>query len=653
MTNLRVRFHVLLVITLVFLTAGVSFERLIDQTKEEFRSVQREYVNALIATRTTLAGLLRMAGSDVVFNQNLEWGLQHSVKKALDAQLQKGELDQIQLFDQHCEEIARASFGKLPAGNCPMQELSNKKREMFFWQLNEGYPVLGLNLMLSREDKTYFYLVGMVTLNDSWLNLYPILKNYFIKLYLSLKPESDLIDESGRNGVLVYDGVDKDDHAVAVLVTGQRMFQFIPVMHFVTAHKSEFSVTHAFIWLALIFSLFSLIQIKLRWDAVYTGYYQFLSWCEDLSPLAKEKSCSYKKDLRAKPLSFFLEMAKSHVVHALQTKNDMVRNLTSKKNSLEESLVAKEKQLSDYQQRLLTIAELDSLAYQVEHTAASFLQQSKGLMKRVDDFSKFLLQRVFIKSETLHKIFHTWNDGIESKGARRFMRAMFEAQGTMPGKSLLDEQIQGLTRLSSGLKIDTLDANQMLDLISAEGQELTNIATLWFDLARPYSDKKELRGTVLESISSAQRLIKLDKSVAKIVFSNLLKENELSAIPMMPKPLIISGLYHIYRFLLEYPKRSNVQNAIITRSRKEANQGHLIFFLAVDMIGKIPSSYPISSLQQRHFNIAESIVSAYGMKCSIGTVTGGPSPIVLSWPLRLSDTIVHNDSETEFFQKQI
>ena len=141
-------------------------------------------------------------------------------------------------------------------------------------------------------------------------------------------------------------------------------------------------------------------------------------------------------------------------------------------------------ELQKLRSRLSELAELDSLAIQLQHTTGAFLQQMEQFRSETDDLTAGVLRSLKDHCQSLRAFSEDWQHGINDRGARKFIRGLAESQSIEEdGLSELDRHLTYLIGISSEITDVTRHATQIGQKLMSQANLSARLAGLWHGLS--------------------------------------------------------------------------------------------------------------------------------------------------------------------------
>jgi hypothetical protein len=607
---------IMLIGSFIIMAWGVTLEKSINSRRGDVRNARTAYMKSLTNTRTQLSGTISKVTSDTTLKQNMRWKLSNSVKRRLKISVQQGVVDQIHIWNSSCKLLASANLMNALPSNCPKSEKGNFITDRFVWTTIKDAPVLTVVKKLVSGRKSY-YVMGMVQIDQNWLNLQGDLKKIYAKLDLTISNENAV-----SGAIVIREGRNASGNSIATLGTQEFMDKFFGG-NFLSAEPFK----NPFFWPTWILSAFFITMIwlqnkKWREDTAFKQR-ELIEWCKSLSPIANV----IVKGKKVEEDGLDLRLAQKYVSQAIQTKNDAMRGATRKRGALEGTINDLELEIQSFQKRLAELAELDSLAIQLQRTTGSFLDKMELLHSRSEDLSDVLDSSVAVNSQTLSGILAEWERGISERGTRKFIRGLGETEGANGFETLLEEQINTIIELSENIHDGSINASMNSNELVEYTCYASRIASLWHGLALSTDEENHLE-VLTESLEESQEMVQLEKDLDSVDFRNLLKETDIAQLPKVPKTIWVSALYHIYLGMAERIKDKS-GFCIVSRLRTESTRN----IIAISLIHPNRNTdYPEQDEKQAyHLEVAKAMLTPYNVKLNILQTLSGPFPIALTW----------------------
>lgn len=608
-----------LIVLLAFLPVlgwSIGFEEMVHQRRTETLAARNAYALALAETRAQLAGQLAKVTGDTALIQNLKWKLVHSVNDALEGRLSRGVVDQLTLIDGNCTELGRATAasGQSAATPCPARH-TGFNADGSFWVASPNGPLLGLTSPLVGVEGGH--AIAMVRLDDNWLGHNPELKERMAALGLSIGGESGV--------VLLREGVDGRGNAVASLVTDRTFDRFLQ-----SRIGRELATGDPLLWpclaAAFICALLALSRERAHRAVTKDALADFLAWSRSLTSAGEFVLPGKTAPVVAGVLKPDLATAKKLVNQALRVKNDTVTGLNAKIQSLENQLKARDADLTKHRQRLSELAELDSLALQLQQTTAAFLRRMEELQQRTEDLDSIFNAAVAGQSQALFNLLQSWRLGVDERGARKFLRSLAETPGAEPERTQLDDQLAEMASLASRVTDAAVAGAALTPRIVETAAFASRLAGLWHALALK-THAEQICTSLAVPIEEAQNLVRLNPAFGDVPFPKLVGDIAPGSLPELPKPIWISALYHVYLAMAELGQGGRDGHAGVS-SRLRQDGDKILFVIQATGDDFLPKR---GEKQVYHLEITRAILAPFNISLCVLPALDGPFPVALSW----------------------
>jgi len=601
------------VIAVVAMAGALVVEQNLQHRRAEIAAARTTYLVAIAETKTQLLNSLAKVTSDSSLVQNMNWKLQHSVKGNLEGKLQKGSLDQIALVGRGCHELGHAAFNHMAAIPCPFEAPLVSHQDEVFWISPKGVPILALAHGLTGLDGNEIIAVGAVQLDDQWLGLHSELAHAIDKLGLQI---------SDSNGIaLAEPSLDLGSAPMATLRSTNYMDRFI-----LTATNKNLFLSNLVFWPCLCLALACLLAAMGRERAArltaVSALSDFVNWCRNLTPSSDTILAAINRSEKTP-----LNISRKLISHALQLKTDALSTQEHKRHILSEQVTKQDDELQKLRSRLTELAELDSLAIQLQHTTGAFLRQMEEFRSETDDLTAGVLRSLKDHCQSLRAFSEGWQHGINDRGARKFIRGLAESQSIEEdGLSELDHHLTYLIGISSEISDVTRHATQIGQKLIAQANLSARLAGLWHGLSLK-THAAEFCESLQQPIDEAQMLVRLAPGLQPSKFINpTLEGSKTPVLPELPKTAWVSALYHVYLTLAELARTTN--GNIVSRLRSDGEKTLLIVHVAGHAGADSPKR---SDKQAYHLDIARAILTPFQVGVSVLPAVEGPYPVVLSW----------------------
>lgn len=653
--------QILLIVFLVVAAVGQVAAGFLEERRQTLARARTAYLSALTATKVQLSGSTRRLMADQALKQNLAWNLSHSVSAAMSGKLQKGSLDEAWIIDENCAELGRAFVDHPTPFQCPFKEDGAlpqavlRGKSAFFWRMAGTHPALAVvqpfpaTINIGQAK----YAVGIVVLDDDWLQLYPG--------YRALAQDNGLSHLPDR---LLLQGANTEANAATTTLTtlkGPTYSGTLLAGEGVAATGLPLApLTSAGLFdnmLAGQLSADKPIKNPLLWPAILAGFaVSCLTFARDRQrerQLARREAglAERCRELLTAPAVSCLEAdaapppigpasaalpaaAETLVLTAFRDKNKQLDLARARVEELNHEIAARAQDIERLSLRLAESAELDSLAMQMARTTEGFLAKADNLADAADKLSEALGGPIAEQSKILFNVLMEWQEGVSERGARKFIRGLSETPGSQPGQTLLDEQIMALAMMAGEISDRAVNSSVNSHRLVEGASSLARIAGLWLGLANVYGEDARAAGDATSLSGPLERaltLVRLDKRHVGLDFSARLNDQDLPELPPVRDGAWVTALYHVLLALAD----SAPGGQIGLRQRVEKDRVLLIAQLAPSIGASTALALPSQKSDRlpHHIEIARAVLAPFGISVQALPALDGPFPIALSWPL--------------------
>jgi hypothetical protein len=611
----------ILIFLLTLAVAAALLERSVQDRRSRVIEAREGYLAALTATRTQLAGLMDKAASDKALTHSLNNKLEHSLKSTLDAQLQKGGLDQLALVSAACEPQVRAAVSRYVAIPCP----EGKPTQRFFWITTNDGPTLAL--MRSLPDQAAgggLFLLGVVHLNEFWLAKQPTLESSLKDLGLSVAPLAADAANSKALTTVLREGEISDGGFAAALVSSNILDRLL-----VSSAGKDIAYGNPFLMptlmLAILTGLFVLVREKTLLKRLQQSGHDLVGWAKSVSPAggftAPGKSTVIATGVPAKDLL----LAKDLITKAIDLKNEQIHKMGQRRENAEARIREMSSEIMGLQKRLSELAELDSLAVQLGNTSQGFLEHVQDMNLKAEDMSDIAGTEMAERAAMLHNMLMEWQEGVAARGSRKFIRSLAESPGRAKESSLLDDQIMTIATIAGELSDLAVNASLLAHKIAETSSFSARIAGLWHGIALKTNSDKVCK-SLIPVMEDAQELIRQNRKYRNVSFQNLVPEDSAGAIPEIPVTLWQSAMFQIYAAFAELSSGKTAR--IVSRIRKDGDKTMFV----VHIVGVEGVQLPQRTQRQTYLlDVAKYVLTPFDVKVTALPTLDGPFPVALCW----------------------
>ena len=595
-----------------------SFNKEIFQRHEQLTLAMREYNEALVSTRVSLAGLTASLAAEQLFQQNLAWNLANSVEKFLESNLRPGEMDFIRIFDSNCRPVTAAASIPMPRPKCPDALLRQNRLPAFFWETRNEGPQLSLASSIQASGQTYI-LVSGVLLDKRWLQIFPGLfaRSKTLKLEIGEK-------ESARTRVMLQEGLTDDGRWVASLWSTNLLSQ--GALYLTATSKTDLTPMILFFnCLAMACGLVACFGFYRKLAVYKHSEENFIAWCRTLAgrsvtgpgePLPEES----------------LATAKEWITHAFQAHADIAKNLTTEIAAAESHRGLVEDELLKVREQVIANKHFESLAHQLKSTLSGHVARLERMHSNAEDVTDALSQGLMQHAGILGRIMDEWRGALIEQSPRKFFRSLSELSAS-EGATALDTTLGNIFRSSGQITTQALALTLNAQKLATELKDTTRLAGHWLALVQNSSSKAN-GSKLIDIILESHYLIKLVPDLPTHELSSLftpgLSIGEINA----PRATFTSAFYHIYYALL-LTARDCKWDQVQIRVHSKHKNAHQILIISLEHPGsdKPVARLPInmSETSHYHYEIATKLMEPYGVQIVKLPDFGGLSAFMMNW----------------------
>lgn len=597
----RVNPLILCAIILISLLGLMSLDKKLAERAGSLDRARQAFVTALADTRTQLAGLLAVVSGDKRIQKAIDWQLSHSTEQTLKAFLQRGAMDHLAIFHSDCKLVAHASLGEGLSPTCPD---SDRNKSGIRWSREAGVPVLTLH----RPIDGSLIAVGRVHLQREWLSLYPHMQTAMDHLDLSI-----VTNLKDKQVMIVGEGLQTNGDFAATLVSSGLIDAL--ALQWGEENRAVFPAVQYLLAICLFLLAVTRWRMREGERRAKRELGNFVDWCRSLSPLAIHSA--------AETDAISLPNAQKFISIALQTKIDTLRQLSGRRDHLEMTLRSRERESQQLQRRLADLAELDSLAGQLQESIAAFIQRLHQLHHKTRTLENLLQAGIGDSSQSLFTAIEQWRAGIQEKGARKFLRGMSETPGRDESLSLLDEQLDQMQETIVKLHEQAITGALMTDEIVEAAALAGQIASHWHSLAT-IDHQIELPETLDHALEQATQLVCLTHSF------RLDSQIATTPLPPVPEKIWIAALHHLLLAQIELWDTSREEHELTITAKTKTHGDHGWLILAFN---EQPKFTPPRSETNHHLEVAKAILGPFPIELTMLPVRESMPPLALRWSL--------------------
>lgn len=611
----RLNFHVATILLTVFLAIVLAVYPSIQENVKVLDQSRSNYLEAIHQTRSQLVALTRETAASSALAQNVTWQLPHAIKKNLEAEMSRGQLDELILFNQNCLPIASASLKAYPTKNCRTDSNNSASLEpRLSWHQADGTPYLAFRFPFQGEQGAPLLLYGFVHLNDDWLHRYTELEGLAHQLALDIKPTKLKAQNS-----LIADGFDGAGNAHASLVTNSFFLRVSPALMWWAYRLAGLSIMGLFIFSLLDWWNRRSILLKAKNEK-----HALVGWLkEQVSKTSGSPSLDHIDDGD----DAFTERAKNLTLQLQEIYQTRTARLNEQIEDLKKELQTQRIIVQNQETELNHLSSFESLAIQIHHGAETLSKKLSEIESAIEDVTDIGSHGLHRNAQALRSIINEWQSAIQARGTRRFLRSLAE-QYSSSGTSLLDEQIGFIQQLTDQISTQAINLNVSLQKTFDHLRASRKLSEHWRTLVEQDDSQFEYCETAIAPTLMAQELLSQHKKYSSIKFVNLFSFSDKITPPHAPTSKCSAALYHAYLALLNQIDLN--QHALVkigTRIVKDSQGFSLV-------IGFENPEAPFLSdieINEQELSLAKRQLNNYAVSIDQIRTPDGFSAISLSW----------------------
>ncbi len=608
--------------------AMLAVDQFVEDHLASLRSARSIFVEAVSSTRAKLvAGAWQVAADESLWNQ-FEQKNYNTVAQSLQSFVRSGEIAQIEFVDSDCNLIVRSPSGAKPlAGVCKTGAVVTPG---LTWQKSSsGLPVLSM-ILPKTIGTTNLAVIAHVELDQAWVSVFGELSNLISSRSFSLFEDSShgLVWREG----FTQKGLESEQWLVSLRVGGW-ISSLLP--NFMKYSLTSYQASR---WLS--FSVLGFFG--------FFVYFESLIHQRKLSE-AKTKLCRWTYDRREKLCLKEEDQPRAEdpwqdVIHTVTTLIDgyherlrtQIKLLNDRQTKLSGSVVDREKQIAELKDLLAGMSDLASLKEQLQHSTGSFLTRMQDVREVCETIFDLASEGIAKQGKALHEFALRWKQGVDDpahpeRGARKFFRTLSETPGRSAHTSRLDDELFELHELTSRALDQALHLAMLSRQALSDVESGVQLAGVWHGLAM-HGAERERTCDWVECLKAAQYMVVSDVRYATLAFEKLPQFSSFEDIyPSVPRPALVSGMFHLYMALLADVSIEVISLPIILRQKHMGSQGTMIFSLPQNA-EDIADAAPLRS-QNYHMDLARAILAPLGIRVAFLPPTIAGVPVALSWNL--------------------
>ena len=619
----------LLPIAFVFTGVVTLFDRAFNDEMRRLSGVRQEFTDAVGDAKGRLTANVWSALSDGQIQQNFELGNINTVTQSLQGYLRPGEVSQIDLFDGDCNLLARVPQNGRPFSEiCPLIKAG---KPALVWQQNDQKEAVLVAVAVKNISGRPVFAAGELVFDQSWLSLHYGLATLFAEREINLG--------NGGGADLWREGKQSDGHYALALRVDGWIYRIIPELTGLAIRPVDesFWVVFGALGIILLIALSS-ISSQLRKDQIERG--QFESWVR--GHLTTRASGGASANAEPKSWSELLVAAQGLLASRDEQKEQHLRLMSERLESAANRLREREIEVAELRGKIADMSDLASLQQQLRHTTSSFLRQMGQMREICENIYDLATAGLSRQARDLHAFCARWKEGISQgsnrdMAARKFFRSLVETRGTVPGSTLLDDDMRNLELLTTATLDQSLHAAVLARQAIEDCEAASQLAALWHGIST--RDQSAKSSDWISCLSSAQKLVNADDRYKAITFESLPQLGKPEEMyPAVTSSALVSGFFHLYLALLVENDRAFIDLPLVVRQKRFKEQGTIILSLPSRQSTTVPE-VPTRQMMY-HLDIAKQILSAAGLKVSILPPTAAGYPVSVSWSLPNRTSVV-------------
>mgnify|MGYP000753538899 CR=1 FL=1 len=591
-----------LFLAFALMLTSVPVTNWLETRRLELQELGLSYQRALFDTRSLLATQAFLLFKDPFLANPLGGELVSGLQKRLVSYLSASETDKITIYDASCHLVATVSSKNLSSSPC---EIANKRS--FSWQNDDGVLSLSLWRTLDLGQGLKYQVAAEVALDESWLILYP----EFSRLMKRFDFELGAIDgESGLNhAVLVAEGKTPSGPFVAALFS--RSWPVIKLAPLLISTQKIANIF--FIPFALLSLLFALaIAQRRRWQIedekkAHEGMQQWLKNIDHQKLLAMEDTSGPLANLKQT-----IRMEVGRLTGEIKQQQSTIMHI-------QEQLVQFKKYAEEAKRRLLDYGEHESLALQVKTSALVFAKNLEEYDSQLETLAELVRIKMLKESGELFKVLNTWKKAVQEKGARKFMRSLYETIDEASGQDQLTVAIWQISQLAMGVSEAAIQCSLRMHKLRPAYQRYSKILTGWYALALSDTLDKMPDYKLIQCLESAYKMHQGHPHRIGLTFAD---KTRLAMFVPIRSSVLVAGLFHI----LNYLAKLEVVDAYVG-ARRSQTRGYLTF--------ACQPKIEVSQLD-RDLELARLLLESYSFSCSLLPSDDGRLIVSVSWQPEMS-----------------
>ncbi len=532
------RLETLIIACFVLGVASLAGHDYVLKKNSEATAILAHYSSAISSSRSFLQAFFQELAHDPSLGENLSANYRNALEKALLTKLRKGQIDHLEVFDEHCTSLVGVSLSGVSAPPCPQGGTSVFR--VSAPPSADQPPLLALYSRETLSSGQTVWLLGQVLLTSEWLALFPSLRGDFSHAGLSLTAQAEKAPFQLING-------SNEENS---LWTSERFLGWS--LRF--ASSPYFPYFKSLVFWPLM-AMTCLLLLLLWFGDKRQLYKQRRVWqqfTERVESLFRNEGLAYNyvphhdPQLGGYPPALLSMQRLQKEILGAQQRFKEEQTLVG---DLREKLGSYGQQEENWKRDLQQLACFEGLALQVQASAPALVEE---LGKEAEQFNEIVLT---VKQDVMHScreimvLSENWQSNLQSQGSRKFIRSLCEQKNPdSPYPNLLEEQLAELlarlqTLLDQGLFLCT-----SLGLYEQNLAGKKQILQRWYRIAQEGQDTtSSTQGAeLLALLEQSLALRDKDSGVVHFGISNLASCAALKEMPI-PEATLASTLHHLFQ----------------------------------------------------------------------------------------------------------
>lgn len=602
-----------LAIVLVLSELGARY---IERTRIVVNEARNAYIAALMQTRAQLSSHLHDLVRDPVLLSNFNSQLSYSMSRSLEGEIHPGTFDFYVLFDSECKPLVKTLSTPVPPGLC-------QKTKMGKWQWISvnGRPLLFLLKSRSDVDKPFSLGAGRF-INEYWAASFPSLlsKLEAASLKLGRDPEQRLCKGfrlcSEFHTSAWSDGFDENKDALASLVSQNRIFPLL--RPWLLSYEPVDNTPGLPLALLIIFFL-AMHSLRARFAQTKTEEekQRFLRWCQ--SPLSGHFRT---------PEMRWLEKAQESLIAVVTQCAHRNSELTKASEHYEKNIASLKAALQESERKLGEHIPHEVLSSHIAHSSQSVRDILSIFLEETGDLASILEKGLLPHSRKMMDVIKLWQNGINVRGERNFMRSLYEQPGKEEGETLLRSEMNKLFAMAETIHSTSLHSLNLVKQVQDKEGNAVKVLELWSMLAGKVNDPTLKLNRIGETSAALLQV----SSLNRVSFlSNLPAEFTLK----LPVPTLLGTFLMLFTSMKDGLRDAKDESLVFQIHKRQKQEEFILALSVTNERGKVLLCVPQEDLLKR----AMDLLKPWGIQCQDIHRPEGGSYIVVRGSYSLTGTL--------------